>query len=131
MNVRFGPEAYATNAMGGIAFYPETKRHAMAGTGQWIRRSWVVPAVNLKGINVGAFTGGPRFVSENGQVCVSRVEMAVLRVRTHPLAGRDPLAGCYEDPKYAPIVTGAMLSLIWVKASGMDSTWRRAVATRR
>jgi len=98
LNVKFGPEAYATDDMGGVGFYPADKRHMMAGTGQWIRRSWVIPAVNLKGINVGALTGGPRFISEGGQVFVSRIEMAVLRVGTHPLAGQDPLASCYEDP---------------------------------
>ncbi|MGC8989112.1 MAG: hypothetical protein ACP5MD_03225 [Verrucomicrobiia bacterium] len=97
-NVKFGPEAYATDEVGGVGFYPADKRHVMAGTGQWIRRSWTIPAVNLKGVNVGALTGGPRFVSEGGQVFVSRIEMAVMRVGTHPLAGQDPLASCYEDP---------------------------------
>lgn len=110
-NVRFGPEAYATDETGGVAFYPAEKRHVMAGTGQWIRRSWVVPAVNLKGVNVGSYTGGPRFISENGQVFVSRVEMAVLRVGTHPLAGQDPLASCYEDPNICTDLYGNYVEL--------------------
>lgn len=97
-NVKFGPEAYATDEVGGVGFYPADKRHLMTGSGQWIRRSWTIPAVNLKGVNVGTLTGGPRFISEGGQVFVSRIEMAVLRVGTHPLAGQDPLASCYEDP---------------------------------
>lgn len=99
LDVRFGPEAYATDAQGGIAFYPSDKRHVLQGTGQWIRRSWTVPAVNLFGVNAApTHTAGPRFVSENGQVFVSRVQLAVLRVGDHPLAGQDPLADCYEDP---------------------------------
>ncbi|NLH72194.1 MAG: hypothetical protein GX456_03995 [Verrucomicrobia bacterium] len=42
--------------------------------------------------------GGLISAGEGGQVFVSRIEMAVLRVGTHPLAGQDPLASCYEDP---------------------------------
>lgn len=99
LNVRFGPEAYATDAQGGIAFYPAEKRHLLQGTGQWIRRSWTVPAVNLFGVNATpTHTAGPRLVSENGAVAVSRFQIAVLRVGQHPLAGQDPLADCYEDP---------------------------------
>lgn len=99
LDVRFGPEAYATDAQGGVAFYPPEKRHVLQGTGQWIRRSWTVPAVNLFGVNAApTHTAGPRFVSENGQVFVSRFQIAVLRVGDHPLAGQDPLADCFEDP---------------------------------
>lgn len=98
LDVRFGPEAYATDAQSGIGFFNAEQRHVMAGTGTWIRRSWVVPAVNLRGVNAGALTAGPRFASENGQVFVSRYQIAVLRVGEHPLAGEDPLADCYADP---------------------------------
>ncbi|MBI4324569.1 MAG: hypothetical protein HY674_04825 [Chloroflexi bacterium] len=97
-NVRFGPEAYATDDKGGIGFYAATRRHVMQGTGKWIRRSWTVPGVSLKGVNAGALTAGPRFASENGQVFVSRYQIAVLRVGDHPLAGQDPLVDCYADP---------------------------------
>lgn len=99
LNVRFGPEAYATDDKGGIGFFPEAKRHLLEGTGTWIRRSWTVPAVNLFGVNAApTHTAGPRFVSQNGQVFVSRFQIAVLRTGDHPLAGQDPLAECYEDP---------------------------------
>lgn len=98
VGVRFGPEAYATDDKGGVAFVAAEKRHLLLGSGQWIRRSWTVPAVSLKGINTDEYTGGPRFIAENGQVAVSRVEMAVLRQGDHPLAGQDPLATCFEDP---------------------------------
>lgn len=98
MDVRFGPEAYATDDQGGIGFYPAEKRQSLPGSGQWVRRSWTIPSVGLKGINTDEYTGGARFFSQNGQVAVSRIEMAVLRQGKHPLAGQDPLAACYEDP---------------------------------
>jgi hypothetical protein len=97
-DVRFGPEAYATDAQGGIGFYPADQRQVLQGTGKWIRRSWTVPDVNLFGVNAGEYTAGPRIVSENGQVYVSRFQLAVLRTGDHPLAGQDPLADCVEDP---------------------------------
>ncbi|MBX3732461.1 MAG: hypothetical protein KF791_07685 [Verrucomicrobiae bacterium] len=98
MDVRFGPEAYATDDQGGIGFFPAGNRQVLEGTGTWVRRSWTVPAVNLFGVNAApTHTAGPRFVSENGQVFVSRFEIAVLRTGTHPLAGQDPLADCFED----------------------------------
>jgi hypothetical protein len=75
----------------------------LQGTGKWIRRSWVVPGVNLIGVNTAPLTGGPQFASLNGQVAVSRCYIAALRT-TGPLAGQDPLAECYADPD---ICTGA------------------------
>jgi len=98
LDVRFGPEAYATDAQTGIGIYDPAKRQVLAGTGAWIRRSWTIAAVSLRGVNAGTLTAGPRFASENGQVFVSRYQIAVLRTGDHPLAGQDPLANCYEDP---------------------------------
>jgi hypothetical protein len=109
--VRFGPEAYATDDTGGVAIYAEERRHLLEGTGQWIRRSWVVSAVNLKGVNAGAFTAGPRFASLNGQVFVSRFQIAVLRTGDHPLAGIDPLSNCYEDPNICTDAYGSFAEL--------------------
>lgn len=97
-SVTFGPEAYATDAVGGIGFYPATNREKLKGSGKWQRRSWIIPAVNLRGVNAGTLTAGPRFVFEGGPVYVSRVDLAVLREGTHPLAGQDPLADCFTDP---------------------------------
>lgn len=122
-NVRFGPEAYATDDQGGIAFYPPEKRQVLQGTGQWIRRSWTVPAVNLFGVNATpTHTAGPRFVSENGQVAVSRFQIAVLRVGDHPLAGQDPLADCFEDPNVCTDLYGnyAELDLARDVRDGLD-----------
>lgn len=100
----FGPEAYATDAVGGQGTYPVERRHTLEGTGQWVRRSFTVPNVNLKGVNTGTLTGGPRLVFEGGNVLISSLDMAILRVETNSLAGLDPLAGCAEDPK---VCTGA------------------------
>jgi hypothetical protein len=67
--------------------------------------------VNLKGINVGTNTSGPRFVSENGQVFVSRFDIAVLRTGTNVLAGMDPLATCFEDPNICTDAYGSYAEL--------------------
>jgi hypothetical protein len=64
-NVTFGPENFATDDKGGVDTYPPEKRQLLTGTGKWIRRSWIIPAVDLKGINAGSLTAGPRLISEN------------------------------------------------------------------
>ncbi|HNQ88111.1 MAG TPA: hypothetical protein PKM73_05825 [Verrucomicrobiota bacterium] len=110
-NVSFGPEAYATDDKGSIGFYPAAQRATLEGSGVWIRRSWVIPSVNLKGVNADAYTAGPRFVSNNGAVAVSRFELAILRTGTHPLAGDDPLAGCLEDPNVCTDKYGSFVEL--------------------
>jgi len=94
----FGPEAYATDGLKGIGFYPASERQTLKGSGQWQRRSWVIPAMNLRGVNTAPLTGGPRLTFEGGAVAIARVDLAVLREGTHPLAGVDPLSDCYTDP---------------------------------
>ncbi len=97
---RFGPEAYATDDKGGIAFYPQSGWETLQGSDQWIRRSWVVPDVSLYGVNAApTWTAGPRLHFEGGSVAISRVDIAVLREGDHPLAGQDPLSDCYADPR--------------------------------
>lgn len=120
--VRFGPEAFATDDTGGIGFFPADRRHVMQGTGNWIRRSWTVPAVNLKGVNAGSLTAGPRLVSENGQVFVSRFDIGVLRTGNHPLAGQDPLPDCHEDPNICTDAYGNFAELDLAKdlKNGLD-----------
>ncbi|MGE3312528.1 MAG: hypothetical protein AB7O66_21380 [Limisphaerales bacterium] len=109
--VRFGPEAYATDAANGIAFFPEDQRQLLTGSGQWIRRSWVVSSVSLRGVNAGALTAGPRFVSVGAPVAVSSFQMAVLRTGEHPLAGQDPLENCFEDPAICTDAYGSFAEL--------------------
>jgi hypothetical protein len=107
----FGPEAYATDALGGMGIYPTERRHTLEGTGQWVRRSFTVPNVNLKGVNTGTLTGGPRLMFEGGSVLISSINIAILRVGTHPLAGIDPLASCVEDPRICTGVYGNFVEL--------------------
>ncbi|MES2706657.1 MAG: hypothetical protein V4726_08650 [Verrucomicrobiota bacterium] len=93
----FGPEAFANDSTTGVGFALPAKYQTLAGSGTWKRRSWVVGGVNLRGINTGANTGGPRLFFSK-PVAVSRVDMAVIREGTHLLAGQDPLANCQTDP---------------------------------
>jgi hypothetical protein len=122
LDVRFGPEAYATDDKGGIAIYTAENRQVLAGSGQWIRRSWTIPAVNLKGVNAGQLTAGPRLICENAPVFVSRFYLAVLRVGDHPLAGQDPLGDCVEDPNICSDVYGSYVELDLAKdvRNGLD-----------
>ena len=95
---KFGPEAYATDEKGGIGFVPADRRYTLTGSGTWQRIAWTIPAVSLFGVNVAPLTAGPRLFFEGGQPLISRFDLAILRVAPHPLAGRDPLADCFEDP---------------------------------
>lgn len=121
-DVHFGPEAYATDETAGIGFVAADRRHVMQGTGKWIRRSWTISAVNLRGVNARALTAGPRFLSENGAVAVSNFQLAVLRTGSHPLAGQDPLSGCYEDPAICTDAYGSFAELDLAKGikNGLD-----------
>jgi hypothetical protein len=105
-NITFGPEAYATDNQGGVAIFPAEQLHIMQGTDTWVRRSWTIPAVSLQGVNAGPYTGGPRFITADALVYVSRVQLAVLRTGDHPLAGEDPLADCYPDPNICTDIYG-------------------------
>ncbi len=107
----FGPEAFTTDALGAVGFYPANQRQTLTGTGKWIRRSWVVPSVSLFGINVAPNTAGPRLAFENGAVAISRFELAVLRVGAHPLAGQDPLQECLSDPLVCTDTYGSFVEM--------------------
>lgn len=121
LNVVFGPQTYATDNLGTTATLPTSSLAMLQGTGRWIRRSWTIANVNLMGVNVAPLTGGPQFLSGNGQVAVSRFEIAALR-STGPLAGQDPLAGCYQDPDICTGVYGnyAELDLANGITNGVD-----------
>ena len=97
--VRFGPEAFAADSKGTPGFYDATRRYTMTGSGAWVSVSWIIPSVNLFGINTVPLTAGPRIVFESAtRPLISRFDLAVLRVPPSLLAGQDPLSGCYEDP---------------------------------
>jgi hypothetical protein len=95
----FGPEAFATDAIGGLGTYAANRRHTLEGSGKWVRRLFAMSAVNLKGVNTGTLGGGPRFIFEGEKVFISSIDLGVLRTGTNTLAGQDPLADCFEDLK--------------------------------
>ncbi len=96
--VVFGPEAYATDATGGVGFVDVSQRQTLAGSGRWVRRSWLIGGANLAGVNTAPLTGLVRLHFDGAPVSVSRVDMAIIREGEHPLAGADPLADCQRDP---------------------------------
>lgn len=120
--VRFGPEAFATDDQTGVSVLPQSARPVLEGSGRWIRRSWVVPAVNLRGVNAGSLTAGPRLASEGAPVAVSNFQIAILRGGSHPLAGQDPLADCYADPLICTETYGSYAELDLAKdlRNGLD-----------
>ena len=95
---RFGPDAYATDATGSVGMVPDGRLYTLRGSGEWKKIAWTIPSASLFGVNVTPLTAGPRLVFQNGQPFISRFDLAVLRVSPHPLAGQDPLTGCFEDP---------------------------------
>jgi hypothetical protein len=118
VGVTFGPEAYTTDGKGSISFVDASRRQTLAGTGKWVRRSWTIPSVSLFGVNVTPLTAGPR-LAFTGPVAISRYELAVLRVGTHPLAGEDPLADCFEDPNICTDAYGSFAEMDF--ASGVSN----------
>lgn len=119
---QFGPEEYATDDKGGTDTYAMDRRHTLEGTGQWVRRSFTIPAVNLIGVRTAPLTGGPRFIFEGGTPFISRVSLGVFRVGTNLLAGLDPLPDCYEDPRICTDAYGnyAELDLAQNIRNGLD-----------
>ena len=95
---RFGPEAYSTDSTGSVGFVPPERRYTLRGSGEWRSVAWTIPSVTLFGVNVAPLTAGPRLIFETGKPFISRFDLAVFRVTPHPLAGQDPLSGCFEDP---------------------------------
>ena len=116
----FGPESYATDPDGGLAYVDPEKLFVLEGTGQWIRRSWVLQRVNLFGVDTAPLTGGPLFVSDGEPVYISRVDLALIRTGDHPLAWQDPLANCYSDPRICEYENYAEMDLHKDIRDGID-----------
>ena len=108
---KFGPDAFATDELGGVGFVPADRRYTLPGSGTWPRIAWTIPAVSLFGVNVVPLTAGPRLGFEGGQPVISRFDLAVLRVSPSPLAGLDPLADCFEDPNICTDVYGSYVEM--------------------
>jgi len=94
----FGPDSYATDDQGGTGLLNFDRSEKLRGTGQWVRRAFVIPNVSLFGVGTTPLTGGPRFEFDQ-PISIARFDLAVLRTGDHPLAGIDPLADCVEDPR--------------------------------
>ena len=95
--VTFGPEAYATDDVGGTGTY-SGQLYTLSGSGEWVKVAFWVPAVNLAGVNTSPLTGGPRLVFNGGFPFVDRVELGVVRTGTNALAGLDPDPTYYMNP---------------------------------
>jgi hypothetical protein len=98
VGARFGPDAYATDAIGSVGFVPAERLYTLRGSGEWKKVAWTIPSASLFGVNVAPLTAGPRLSFQGGAPFISRFDLAVLRVSPHPLAGQDPLADCFDDP---------------------------------
>jgi len=130
LGVQFGPQAYAVDEYGNVGYVPDTSLATLQGTGRWVRQSWTIRGVNLVGVSTAPLTGGPQFVSINGQVAVSRFYLAAIRT-TGPLANQDPLAECYPDPNictglysnYAELDLNSITNGIDLASSGGDQTF--------
>jgi len=93
----FGPEMYATDSSGDTATYAGPL-YTLQGSGQWLRVAFIVPNVNLAGINTTPYTGGPRLTFNGGFPLIDRAELGVYRSGTNALANLDPDPTFYLDP---------------------------------
>jgi len=93
----FGPEEYASDNTGDTATY-SGPLYTLQGSGQWLRVAFVVPNVDLVGINTGTLTGGPRLIFNGGFPFIDRAELGIYRTGTNVLAGLDPDQTFYLDP---------------------------------
>ncbi|YCM46890.1 hypothetical protein V2O64_25575 (plasmid) [Verrucomicrobiaceae bacterium 227] len=106
----FGPDSYATDNQGGTGIYSFDHWEQLRGTGQWVKRAFVIPNVGLFGVGTAPLTGGPRFEFDR-PISIARFDLAVLRTGDHPLAGLDPLADCVEDPRICSGEYGSLAEL--------------------
>jgi hypothetical protein len=116
----FGPDAYAVDSQGGVAYIDNEKLAVLEGTGKWVQRAWVLNGVNLLGVDTAPLTGGPRFIADGEPVFISRIDFAVMRTGDHPLAGEDPLADCIIDPRVCEYGNYAELDLQKDIQNGID-----------
>jgi len=106
----FGPEAYATDNLGGTNVVPSSRLYTSGGSNQWIKVAFEIPAVSLQGVNTAPLQGGPRLIF-SAPLFVSRYDLGVFRTGTNALAGQDPLPGCYLDPNICLGVYGNSVEL--------------------
>jgi len=93
----FGPEAYATDSIGGIGNFAGPL-YTLPGSGEWVKVAFWIKAVNLQGVNTTPLTGGPRLTFNGSPIFVDRVELGVVRTGTNILAGLDPNPAYFMNP---------------------------------
>jgi hypothetical protein len=93
----FGPGAYATDDTGDTNTY-SGPMYTLTGSGQWLRVAFVVPNVDLQGVNTAPLTGGPLLTFSGGFPFIDLVELGIYRVTPNALAGQDPDPTFYLDP---------------------------------
>ena len=93
----FGPEAYATDDVGGTGTY-SGPLFTLAGSGTWVKLAFWLPPVNLTGVNTTPLTGGPRLIFNGGFPFIDRIELGVVRTGTNALSGLDPDPTYYINP---------------------------------
>src|SRR5450432_2434619 len=76
--VTFGPEMYAVDNLGNTATFAGPL-YTLTGTGQWLKLAFLVPAVNLTGVNTAPLTGGARLIFNGGFPSIDRIELGVFR----------------------------------------------------
>ncbi|HWY76329.1 MAG TPA: hypothetical protein VN281_11965 [Verrucomicrobiae bacterium] len=108
--VSFGPDTYAADAVGDTATYAGPA-YVLTGTGQWLKLAFVIPSVNLAGVNTGSLTGGPRLVFNGGSPFIDRIELGVFRTGTNALAGLDPEPSYHLNPLICTTNYGYYLEL--------------------
>jgi hypothetical protein len=95
---RFGPENFAVDNLGNIATY-SGPLYTLTGSGKWLKLAFWISAINLKGVNTGSLTGGPRLSFSGGFPFIDRIELGLVRSGANVLAGLDPEPGYPLDPK--------------------------------
>ncbi|MGH7972976.1 MAG: hypothetical protein ACREIC_30030, partial [Limisphaerales bacterium] len=106
----FGPEAYATDNLGGTNVVPLSQLYTTTGANQWTKVAFEISSVSLQGVNTAPLQGGPRLYF-TGPLFVSRYDLGVFRSGTNALAGQDPLPGCYLDPNICAGIYGNSVEL--------------------
>jgi hypothetical protein len=93
----FAPYQYAADSQGDLANYSGFT-NTLTGSGQWLKVGFLVPSVDLQGVNTTPLTGGPTVVFNGGLPYIDRVELGVIRTGTNALAGLTPDPAYHIDP---------------------------------
>ena len=93
----FGPDTYATDDTGAFAAWPVSQLYTTTGSGTWMKIGFVVPAVNLLGINTAPLTGGPGWGSLR-RFPFPGLGWVFIGFGTNAMAGVDPAPDYFINP---------------------------------